>query len=651
MKSFYLFFFILYTAIALPSHASEQNTVKDFAADFSYFSTKLSPDAKHLAVGLIDKGKRRLAVFDIETFKIVGGVNFNGIEEVGEFHWVNNERLVIKVLHKDKWEEEAKYYGELFSTDIDGKRGKMIYGYRAGETQTGSNLKKNKSVRGWADIISVLPNDKKNILIASTPQSESGARIATIHKLNVKTGKLGRVIAKAPVPYADFIADKEGNVRIAVGTDKTGSTRVYHLAVDSKDWIEVDHDKVGSSFAALSLDDSGENLFILDNSGQDKMGVFKMNLTTGERKKIYVDDEVDITSVTFSSDRNSVYAAKTDADYPTYVMFNSKSEEAKVYKSLLGTFPGHEIYITSKSNDSNLWVVAANSDISAGFYYLYDKRSNKLQRLFKEMPHLSEDAISSSLPIKFIASDGMEVRGYVTYPISVDENQKVPLVTLVHGGPHGVRDYWNFDREVQMLASQGYAVLRVNYRGSGGYGHEFASAGYERWGSDVQQDIIDGTRYVIEQGRIDGEKVCIMGGSFGGYSALQSSIMAPDLFKCAVANAGVYDLEMMYEEGDIPERLYGKSYLEAAIGTNTEVLHASSPAHNVDKLQVPVFIAHGKKDRRVPYKQATNLRKQLDKLEKPYEWFIKKSESHGFYDQNNRAEYYERVTQFLGQHL
>ncbi len=624
---------------------------KDFAADYNYFSTKLSPDAKHLAVGLIHEGKRRLGIFDVETFQVVGGVDFKDIEEVGDYYWVNNKRLVVQVLQKEKWEEEAKYYGELFSVDFDGKAGKMIYGYRAGQSQTGSLIKKQKAVRGWANVLHTLPDDKRNILISSTPMSDGGERIASVHKLNVKTGKLGPVITRAPSPYTSFVTDKEGNVRIAVGLDKAGSLRVYHLAVGSKEWSEVDHDKVGQSFSALSLDDSGKNLFILDNSGQDKMGIFKMNLATGERKKIYVDDEVDISSVTFSADRNSVYAAKTDAGYPTYVMFNSKSEEAKIYKSLIGSFPGHEIYITSKSSDSKLWVIATNSDVSAGSYYLYDKPNNKLSLLFNEMSHLSGDVVSTSEPITFTASDNIKVQGYITYPSSVDESKKVPLVTLVHGGPHGVRDYWNFDREVQMLASQGYAVLRVNYRGSSGYGRRFSSAGYKHWGDTVQQDIIDGTRYVIEQGRVDGEKVCIMGGSFGGYSAVQSAILAPDLFKCAVANAGIYDLGMMYKEGDIPDRLFGKSYLESAIGTSEEVLNAFSPAHNVDKLQAPVFIAHGKKDRRVPYKQATTLRKQLDKHNKPYEWFIKKAESHGFYDEGNRAEYYEKVASFLNQHL
>jgi dipeptidyl aminopeptidase/acylaminoacyl peptidase len=142
-----------------------------------------------------------------------------------------------------------------------------------------------------------------------------------------------------------------------------------------------------------------------------------------------------------------------------------------------------------------------------------------------------------------------------------------------------------------------------------------------------------------------------MGASFGGFSAIMSPILAPDLFKCAIAHVGVYDLQMMYEEGDIPDRLFGKSYLQQAIGNDVEMLRAQSPVHNIDKLQAAVFIAHGKEDRRVPFEQAEALKDALDEHNKKYEWFIKRSEAHGFSDEGNRAEYYQKVSEFLAKHL
>ncbi|TDF36541.1 S9 family peptidase [Alteromonadaceae bacterium M269] len=642
----------IFVLLSSAAYAAPQVTIKDLAADNTYFSTKLSPDGKHLAVGLISNGKRRLGIFDTKTFKVVGGADFNGIEEVGEFNWVNNKRLIIKVLKKEVWEEEAGYYGELYAVDLNGKRGNMIYGYRAGLSEsTHTKLRRKESIRGWADILSRLEDDDKNVLISSTQQSKSGSALATVHKLGIKNGKLGKMIARSPVPYADLIVDRKGNVRLAVGVNAEDEKRVYKHLGNNK-WEEMAYESFGGAFHPITISEDGDTLFLFDNFDQDKVGLFSLNLETGERKHIYTEEGVDITSVSPTSDGTGAYAIRTDADYPTYIMFNQKNnEEAALFKQLLGAFPGHEVSITSRSNDKNLWVIRTSNDISPSTYYLYDKKNNKLSILFANLPHLKKDGLSESIPIQFDSSDGLKVSGYITYPVSVDKTQNVPLVVLVHGGPHGSRDYWSFNREVQLLASQGYAVLRVNFRGSAGYGRKFALAGYKHWGDTVQQDIIDGTKYVISQGGIDGNRVCIMGGSFGGYSAVQSATLAPDLFKCVVANAGVYDLEMMYTEGDIPDRLYGKAYLNSALGTNIEKLKAFSPVNNVAKLKAPLLIAHGKKDRRVPIEQANALRDALDEHNKPYEWFVKKAETHGFYDEGNRAEYYERVVKFLDQHL
>ena len=142
-----------------------------------------------------------------------------------------------------------------------------------------------------------------------------------------------------------------------------------------------------------------------------------------------------------------------------------------------------------------------------------------------------------------------------------------------------------------------------------------------------------------------------MGGSFGGYSAVMSASIAPDLFKCVIANAGVYDLEMMYSDGDVKDLLWGENYLERAIGRNSSELKAFSPVHNVASIKAPILIAHGEKDRRVPIEHAEALRDALNKANKRFEWFVKPAETHGFFDVDNRTEYYEKVLAFLDKHI
>ncbi len=214
------------------------------------------------------------------------------------------------------------------------------------------------------------------------------------------------------------------------------------------------------------------------------------------------------------------------------------------------------------------------------------------------------------------ASDGTTIHGYLTSPASAKPGAPAPpLIVLPHGGPHGVRDFWGFHSEVQLLASEGFAVLQVNYRGSGGYGERYQEAGYRHWGDRVIEDIVDATRWAVKKGKADPRRICSYGGSFGAYAALQSAILAPDLFRCAVGNAGIYDLTL--------------------------------PAFNADKLKAKVFLIHGKLDHRAPIVHAEKMRDALTAVGRPPEWLVEPHEAHGFYDEGARERMYTRLIAFL----
>ena len=649
MGKYLVHFALLLAALSCVAQAKAPVNPSDFAKDFEYQAAKISPDGKHIAMAILKEGKRRLLVVRSDNFKAVGGANFGKKQEVGEYYWANNERIVMQVWVSEPWREEPFYYGELYAVDLDGSRGKLIYGHRAGEMQTGSNLKKKESTYGWAQIINLLPENEKEILISSTPMSTTGEGIPTVHRLNIYSGRMSQTVAGGPVLNAEFITDGQGALKLALGTDADYQKHVYRYT-EEKEWEAVPTDEFGGGYYPLTFDKSGKSLLFVDDKDNDIEGLYKLDLATGKKTLLYRDKQVDITDVEFNLDRSNVYAVRVDPDYPTYVMLDSESEEGKMFKFLLSMFPGYKVNITSRSQDGNLWMIYASNDRSAGAFYLYDKPNNKFTPLFANLSHLAQNTLSESIPIKFEASDGAVINGYITYPASVPETESVPLVTLVHGGPMA-RDYWSFDREVQLLAAQGYAVLRLNFRGSTGYGVDFLAGSEGQWGGRVQQDIIEGTQWVIAQGGIKRDKVCIMGASFGGYSAVQSATMAPDLFRCVVGVAGVYDIQMMFEEGDIPKRRWGQSFLESQHGTDVELMKRYSPVHNVDKLKAPVLIAHGEKDVRVPIEHAEALREAMDKHGKSYEWYVKDTETHGFYGEQNRIEFYQKVSQYLAKYL
>jgi len=618
-----------------------------------YQSVKISPDGEHLAVAMNLGGKRSLAFLSRKNMKYVGGLKLPGVNEVGRFYWANNERVVIKVNQRQAWRKKSLPYGELYAVNIDGSGGEMIYGYRSVKRRVGNSkgtkFKEKERTKGWADIIDMLPEDNKHILISSTPWDNQGDRMASVLKLNIYNGKINKKrITGSPISYATFFTDGKGEIKAVSGINKNSQTQLFTMKND--EWYQVPSSGLGESFSALSINEEGTHLFALDNYKQDLTGLFKLNLTNGNYKNIFTDSKVDITNIEMTTDRNSFYALRVDDGFPAYLLMNQKLEESKVFKGLVATFPNQLVNITSKSDDGKIFIVRVSSDVEAGNFYVFDKSSNQLTSLFSYFPNVKSDQLVYTDPFNFTASDGSSISGYFTQGQSHVEGKIAPLVVLVHGGPHS-RDYWRYSKRVQYLALNGYSVLQVNFRGSTGFGFNFEKAGYLHWGTTIQQDIKEAYQWAISSGKAEVEKACIMGASFGAYSAVTSVINYPETYQCAIANAGVYDLKLMYEEGDIPRLAFGKSYLEKAIGTDEKRLKSMSPVYGADKINTPLFLAHGRLDRRAPYEHVVRLKEALDKSNKSYEWFVVDHETHGFFDPENQKKYMKQVVAFLGKHL
>jgi len=614
-----------------------------------YYNAKISPDGKYLAVSALVKNKTALVFLDRKTLKPVGGSQFPGEYEVGNYRWVNNERVVINMVKRLPWLESPGYFGELYAVNYDGSKGLMIYGYQAGEMQTGSMIQKKQSTHGWAEIIDTLPEDEKHILISSTPMSNTGERLATVYKLNVNTGILKRKVTKSPVSHAKFLTNVEGQVKVVAGIDKNNIHQLY-LRKDGE-WKKMPKGAIGESVGLLSISASGEYLYTIDEHNQDLRGIFKLNLEDYSYTSVFTDKSVDVTNVEMTTDNRSAYAIRVDDGYPAYLILNKKIKEAQVFKKLLATFPYSEVRITSKTENGDFYMLHVSSDIDPGSLYLFDNQSNNIRLLFKSKPTFKSSDFAQVEPIKFESSDNKMINGYFTQAKLKKDKEVAPVVVLVHGGPHGVRDYWEFSSQVQYLVAHGYSVLQVNYRGSGGFGTEFEVAGYKSWGSLTQKDIYDGYQWLVKQNKAKENNVCIMGASFGAYSAVQSAAIFPNTYKCVIANAGIYDLELMFEEGDVQQRRSGMSYLKRVLGTDEKLLKNMSPVNYVEKIKAPILLAHGEKDIRAPFEHAERLKEALDEAKKPYEWFIVDKEGHGFYNPKNQKAYMKKVVGFLDKHL
>lgn len=612
------------------------------AAQPTYLDVKISPDGSKIATNVQVDGRIGILILDSKTLKTVGWIKPTRFEAVGVY-WANNTRLVVDLGERLGWREQLRSAGELWAVNYDGTDGNNIYGYRAGSKRS-SRTKNTSPERALGSVIDPLPHDEDHILVSSEPFSRTGDELPTVVRLNVYTGKIKELI-RAPIYKPVYLTDNKGEVRIAVGTTRENVTRAFHRA--SGRWKKWEEFEIGIdvNFNPIAMDDEKNELLFVGRDGNDRTGLHKVNLQTGETKKIYQHKTVDITSVQLSADGQDVLALRIDPGYSSYLIINKKHPQTKMFRELLEQFAGFRVSVISQSLDGQSAIVTVASDISPDVFFLY--RDGRLELLFERFPDLVDKKLVKVEPISLIARDKTELHGYLTRVAT----KPGPLVVMVHGGPHYIRDYWAFDPDVQMLASMGINVLQVNFRGSGGYGNAFTESGFRQWGRNIQHDIIDATLWAIDQGVADREKICIMGTSFGGYSAVQSAILQPDLYTCAVAVSGVYDLPMLFRKGDVQQFYSGKAYLEQVLGDDRDELMAFSPVYQVSKLKAKMLIVHGVEDQRAPISHARKLMKALDAKGKPYEAHIEKKEGHGFFSAENKLAYYRLVAGFLQQEL
>jgi dipeptidyl aminopeptidase/acylaminoacyl peptidase len=221
---------------------------------------------------------------------------------------------------------------------------------------------------------------------------------------------------------------------------------------------------------------------------------------------------------------------------------------------------------------------------------------------------------------------------------------------MPHGGPFGPTDSWSFDSDVQFLASRGYGVLQVNYRGSGGRGDKFIEQAYKEWGGMIQNDIADGVKYAIDAKLADPQRICMYGASFGGYSALMQPILNPGMYKCAIGYVGVYDLALLNKskesENEDVERFFARS-----LGQDAAALAKASPALRAKEIKVPVMLVAGKSDDNVRMNQFRTMDSALRDIGQSPETFVASGESHGFVKPENVAELYRRMEQFLDKYI
>lgn len=486
------------------------------------------------------------------------------------------------------------------------------------------------------------------MLIGTAPFG-AGRDPGRAYRLDIHTGQL-HLVATGRYPTSRFIADRAGDVRFEVGQTDANVTEVYYMPSDGSATL-VSQGRVDEG-VVVPLAEIGDGWYhAADNEDTATTRLVRWHPLTGRKEMVFHEPSVDIDSPTFDADRR-LAAIRYSKHYPEYHYLDADAPLTETHRAIRAAFPGEDLRLTSLTEDGARGVALVYGDRFPATFYLVDFETDRVVELFQSRPWLSKDDLSPMEPVELKTRDATTVHALLTTPSGWSEDDPLPLIVLVHGGPHGVRDHWGFDTEAQLFASRGFAVLQVNFRGSGGYGKEFLHAGYGRWGREMQDDVTDATRWAVAAGIADPDRICIYGASYGGYAALTGAFREPDLYRCAVGYVGVYDLEMMFKRGDIPGRRAGINYLKAVIGEDVDELRARSPAHNAARIKAAVMLVHGGRDQRVPIAQSESLRRALKAAGNPVEvWHVEPREGHGFGNQDNRREMYTKMLAFYDQHI
>jgi dipeptidyl aminopeptidase/acylaminoacyl peptidase len=299
--------------------------------------------------------------------------------------------------------------------------------------------------------------------------------------------------------------------------------------------------------------------------------------------------------------------------------------------------------------------VTAFSDVLPASFYYFDRKTGKLEFLADEMPWIDPKKMSHMTPVRYKARDGLEIPAYLTIPRG-SSGRNLPLVMVIHGGPWVEGDEWFWDPEVQFLASRGYAVLQPNYRGTTRYGWKHYASSFKQWGGTMQDDITDGVKWAVAQGIADPARVCIYGGSYGGYATMMGLAKDPDLYKCGINYVGVTDLDLFVNAtwSDFAYSAWRKNELKDTFGdwaTESDKLKKVSPVELAGRIKAPVMMAYGASDVRVVPQHGFRMRAALQHAGKDPEWFIAEGEGHGYRDVDNQVMFYGAMEKFLDKYI
>lgn len=553
-------------------------------------------------------------------------------KKISRLDWADNRTLIISLGHDD--EPDVL----VVVTIADGPEGRKYE--RAFLPRPGVLMK-------------VLRDQPGNILFTSFAPGEG----LQVHKIDVRNKK---ALEKFKFPARErlnkgvendinWYADAGGALRLAVARNKDGERVLMHGGGGKfREVLKLDDE---NDFRPMMLSADGNLIYGLSEKDRGQWDLVEFDPATSKIvRTVFSKPGVDI-QWPLQNETGALVGASYYQD-GLLVSHYFDEENAAIQRKLRGAFRGKSVVIMQRDRQSRYFVAAVGGSDQPYNVYYFNKATSEAMLLGETKPWLSGRRFAASETISVESKDGFKIEAYLTLPAQAQG--KVPLVVFPHGGPIGVRDNRSFDPEVQFLAALGYAVLQVNFRGSEGFGTAFRKAGERNYGSAIEDDVDAALIAALAKYPIDRERMCAMGASYGGYSAMVSAIRWPGRFRCAVSMSGVSDRALVFTASDAARSEEGRKGLVRLIGdpnTDMEDMLKYSPLYRYRELDVPVMLIHGTEDLRVDYEHTRRLLRMLNLAGRPPVLIELKGEGHGIEEEDNRERAWIAIAGFLRKHL
>ena len=564
---FNFFLFTYFSFISLTITSDTESNAKLFGSLPDVSNVKISPNGKFVGVQQRTEETIVVKIIDLDNAQLLSVHNFGSKGQITDFFWATDKRLVFTVARENSRNTEIYNVGQLVAANIDGKRTKLIAGFgSAPDSRQGVRNRDRTNPDRPAIIVHRLPKDSNKILVSFF----DNAGFNELAELDINNGKVSYVTT-SPVIYPNWIFNNEGKLMGVSSSTLENNSEIFLFkpnlpqgSLSSRQCsqkqncyvppIREDNKRPGWVFfkdfefpkgASIEGFTPNGKMMVTEYMDENTSGLYEYDLKENTYELIFRDSRVDITAVASSLD-DGPYGIRLDNGKPEYLYLSEPNRLKNLHLKFYEAFPAQETMITSYSKDYSRAVGIVMADVNPGTYYPMDMEKNQISPLGRYWSKTSYDSLAEMKVINFKNRYGDEIQSYFTEAVG---KKNAPTIVMPHGGPWA-RDYWRFHPEVQFLAAEGFNVLQNNIRGSTGYGLEHTAHVYGNF-ANVLTDMFDSIEHLDSEGMIDKNNVCVYGGSYGGYAATQGPMMRPDLFKCAISEAGLYDINAQYSSGDI----------------------------------------------------------------------------------------------------